>query len=81
MEVVLGGLISTTKTKDANGIPGLMDVPVLGNLFKSQATNSGVRSELLVFLRPTVMGTSADIRNVVSEIKSRMSGVRAAMGR
>jgi general secretion pathway protein D len=81
MEIVLGGLISTNRTKENDGIPLLMGIPIIGNAFKSQATSTGTRTELLIFLRPTVMGTSTDIRNVVDEIKSRMSGVRGAMGR
>ena len=81
MEIVLGGLISTKRTKENDGIPFLMGIPILGNAFKSQATSTGTRTELLIFLRPTVMGTSADIRSVVDEIKSRMSAVRGAMGR
>jgi general secretion pathway protein D len=81
MEIVLGGLISTNRTKENDGIPFLMGIPILGNAFKSQATSTGTRTELLIFLRPTVMGTSTDIRNVVDEIKSRMSAVRGAMGR
>ena len=81
MDIVLGGLISTNRTKDNNGVPWLMDIPVIGNAFKSQATTTGTRTELLVFLRPTVLGTSADIRNVTNEIKSRMSGVSGAMNR
>ena len=81
MEIVLGGLISTNRTKENDGIPFLMGIPIIGNAFKSQATSTGTRTELLIFLRPTVMGTSTDIRNVVDEIKSRMSAVRGAMGR
>jgi general secretion pathway protein D len=81
MEIVLGGLISTNKTKENDGIPLLMELPVIGNAFKSQATNNATRTELLVFLRPTVMGTSEDIRNVTNEIKSRMGGVGAAVNR
>jgi general secretion pathway protein D len=81
MEIVLGGLISTNRKKENDGIPLLMNIPIIGNVFKSQATNDGSRTELLVFLRPTVMGTARDIRNVVTEIKSRMSGIRAAVSR
>ena len=52
--VVLGGLIQDKVTKDNNGIPYLMDVPYLGNLFKF-TTNSKERDELLVFIQPTVV--------------------------
>jgi general secretion pathway protein D len=52
--VVLGGLIQDKITKDDNGIPYLMDVPVLGNLFKFK-TDNRERDELLVFIQPTVV--------------------------
>jgi general secretion pathway protein D len=75
MDIVLGGLISANKNKSDSGIPGIMDVPVVGNLFKSDSKRDGSRSELLVLLRPTVMANRADIRNVTDEIKSKMSGM------
>src|SRR5271166_4054850 len=52
--VVLGGLIEDKVTKDYNGIPYLMDVPWLGNVFK-YTTNSRERDELLVFIQPSVV--------------------------
>jgi general secretion pathway protein D len=52
--VVLGGLIQDKITKDVSGIPYLMDVPYLGNLFKYRS-NSRERDELLVFIQPTVV--------------------------
>lgn len=80
-EIVLGGLIGVSRNKSGSGIPALMDVPVVGNLFKSQASRAAGRTELIVILRPTVMGTNLDIENVTAEIKQRMSGVRAAVYR
>ena len=37
-----------------DGIPGLMNVPVLGNFFKSQKTQT-VKDELLIFITPRIM--------------------------
>jgi general secretion pathway protein D len=80
-EIVLGGLISISRSRSNSGFPGLMEIPIVGNLFKSQATLGGARTELLVILRPTVMGNSLDIQSVTNEIKARMSGVRGALYR
>jgi general secretion pathway protein D len=77
-EIVLGGLIGTSRTRTQEGIPFLTEVPILGELFKSQATRAGDRTELLVILRPTVMGNRQDIVNVTREIKSRMLGRSSA---
>jgi general secretion pathway protein D len=64
--VVLGGLIKDTITKTANGIPYLMDVPYLGNLFKYK-TDNRERDELLVFIQPTVVND--DIQTLRQSLK------------
>jgi general secretion pathway protein D len=64
--IVLGGLIQDKVTKDNNGIPYLMDVPYLGNLFK-YTTNSKERDELLVFIQPTVVND--DVQTLRASLK------------
>jgi len=55
--IVLGGLIDDTLKDGVVKVPGLGDIPVLGNLFKYQK-RSRVKTSLMVFLRPTVLRTS-----------------------
>jgi type II secretion system protein D len=64
--IVLGGLIQEKTTKDNNGIPYLMDVPLLGNLFKF-TSNMKERDELLVFIQPTVVND--DIQSLRASLK------------
>lgn len=64
--VILGGLIQDKSTKDVSGIPYLMDVPYLGNLFKYK-TNNRERDELLVFIQPTVVND--DIQTLRASLK------------
>ena len=64
--VVLGGLIQDKITKDDSGIPYLMDVPILGNLFKVK-TDNRERDELLVFIQPTVVND--DIQTLRQSLK------------
>jgi general secretion pathway protein D len=64
--VVLGGLIQDKINKSDNGIPYLMDVPYLGNLFKYK-TNNRERDELLVFIQPTVVND--DIQTLRASLK------------
>ena len=52
--VVLGGLLSDTYSSSSNRVPGLADIPFLGNLFKSE-TRSRQKTNLMVFLRPVVL--------------------------
>ena len=56
--VVLGGIYKESKGDDESGIPWLRDIPVLGYLFKAQRKTSE-KSELLIFLTPTVLPTPA----------------------
>lgn len=52
--VVLGGLMQDEISRTDNGVPKLMDVPVLGSLFKARS-NFAKKTELVIFLRPTVI--------------------------
>ncbi len=52
--VVLGGLLQDEYVGGQEKVPGLGDVPFLGNLFKSE-TRSRKKTNLMVFLRPTVV--------------------------
>ncbi len=52
--VVLGGLINDTIKKNESGIPVVDQLPYLGNFFKFQ-THQRTRTELLVFIQPTVV--------------------------
>jgi general secretion pathway protein D len=52
--VVVGGLKSSTSSKTVNKIPLLGDIPLLGELFKSQRTVER-RTNLYMFLRPKIL--------------------------
>ena len=52
--VVLGGLLQDEYSGNQEKIPGVSDVPVFGNLFKSE-TRSRRKTNLMVFLRPVVL--------------------------
>lgn len=52
--VVLGGLMQDDISNITNGVPGLLDVPVVGNAFKAK-NNTVKKTELVIFLRPTVI--------------------------
>ncbi|MBM3115416.1 type II secretion system secretin GspD [Jeongeupia naejangsanensis] len=56
--VVLGGLIQDQLDNSVNKVPGLGDVPGLGNLFKYQSRNWG-KVNLMIFLRPVILRDGA----------------------
>ena len=73
--IILGGLIETDKNKNASGVPLLMDIPVLGNLFRSSHASES-RSELIVLIRPTVLPTPEIAALAAVAEKNKMPGVR-----
>jgi general secretion pathway protein D len=57
--VVLGGLLQDEYSGNAEKVPGLADVPLFGNLFKSEA-RTRKKTNLMVFLRPVVVRDARD---------------------
>ena len=58
--VVLGGILETTKTKSADKVPVLGDIPLLGYLFKT-TTNINNKTELLIFITPKILREGSNI--------------------
>jgi general secretion pathway protein D len=65
--IALGGLISENKIVDETKVPFFGDIPLLGHLFKSK-TNTKIRNELIIFIRPTVLRTDTE---AVAEARRR----------
>ncbi|MBW2186993.1 MAG: type IV pilus secretin PilQ [Deltaproteobacteria bacterium] len=51
---VIGGIIIDFEKSETDGVPFLMDIPYLGNLFKSKVS-SGKQTEFLIFLTPHIV--------------------------
>jgi type IV pilus assembly protein PilQ len=51
---VIGGIYKEDDTQSEEGVPYLMDIPFLGNLFKSTSTRK-IKSELLIFITPRIL--------------------------
>ena len=54
--VILGGFVRSDKSHTTGGVPLLMDIPLLGWLFRSTADTKD-HDELMVLMRPTVLKT------------------------
>ncbi|WP_448213059.1 type II secretion system protein GspD [Colwellia sp. MEBiC06753] len=52
--VMLGGLISENKSKDATAIPVLGSIPILGHLFRSDSENTS-KTELVILVTPKIV--------------------------
>jgi general secretion pathway protein D len=56
--IVLGGMIQENKSVSEVKTPFFGDIPFFGQIFKSK-TNKKLRTELIIFIRPTVLRTDA----------------------
>lgn len=71
--IVLGGLIDDNIQESAQKVPILGDLPLIGSLFSSKATNKSKRN-LMVFIRPTIINDMNSFNEVSS---SKYNFIRA----
>lgn len=64
---VLGGLKTKNETESETKLPFLGDIPILGHLFKN-TTRQETTSTLLVFITPTIIRTTDDIEQTMSDV-------------
>ena len=70
--VLLAGLISETENKQRQGIPILDSIPGVGDAFSHQ-TNMRSRTELILFIRPTLVKDAVDASVIAEEMRSKMN--------
>ena len=66
--VILGGLRRNDLTENSQGFPFLMDIPFLGQLFKSRA-ETVTKSEIVIFITPKIISGATDVIGEALEIK------------
>ncbi len=71
--IVLGGLIEEIDETETDKLPFLGDAPFIGRLFRSEGQSTN-RTNLMVFLRPTIIRNSTDSDRLTQE---RLSQIRA----
>lgn len=55
---ILGGLMQDEIADNNNAVPGVSNVPIIGNAFKAKDA-SNTKTELVIFLRPTVISNAS----------------------
>ena len=68
--IVLGGLIIAKNGKEKSGIPILSDIPLIGGLFARSSDNKD-RTELMVFIQPSVVQNDRSLSAVQTDMDSR----------
>ena len=69
--IVIGGLISNTKSDGATGVPWLVKVPLLRWLFGTETTSAS-KSELIVMITPRVITSLDDVDAVSEEFRKKI---------
>ena len=69
--VMLGGLISNNKSAGQAGIPLLKDIPVVGQLFRTD-TDHADRTELIVIITPYILSNNDDAVAVTEAFKKQL---------
>ena len=64
--VVIGGLIQDTVKDGVEKVPGLGDIPLIGSLFKYN-TRSRSKTNLMVFLRPTLLRSAQGVTSLTND--------------
>jgi general secretion pathway protein D len=73
--IVIGGLIQNRKKDNQQGIPGLQDLPIVGNILFSSTDTQDVRTELVLIIIPQIVNPEIDNRPLVQNFKRRMQMV------
>lgn len=74
--VVLGGLITDDQQSIDGKVPGLGDIPVLGELFRARRRDE-TRRTLFVFMRPTVITSQQGMQAVAEQRLQRLRSADA----
>lgn len=67
--IVIGGLMSHRQTNSDSGVPFIKDVPLLGNLFKSQTKRKN-KTELVLMIVPYIVGSDQRARELTEAISN-----------
>ncbi|MEW6600636.1 MAG: type II secretion system secretin GspD [Nitrospirota bacterium] len=73
--IVIGGIMQEEKKKNYSGIPLLMDIPLLGNLFRYQ-TDSSTKKELVIIITPQVISTRTEGESFTNEFIGKLKDVK-----
>jgi general secretion pathway protein D len=73
--VVIGGIIDDSIGASRSGVPYLMDIPVVGRVFRTD-NDTRDRTELLILITPYVIRSRDDARAVTEDFADRVQGLQ-----
>jgi general secretion pathway protein D len=76
--IVLGGLIEEAERVESSKVPVLGDLPFAGRAFRSEGRQKS-RTNLMVFIRPTILRSKADTQTATNRKYAFMRGQEALL--
>ncbi len=73
VSAILGGLIRDDQIEANNGVPYLMDIPLVGNLFKMRS-ESIKKTEIVIIITPRIVTGEGDVLDKPIQIKGNSVG-------
>ena len=61
--ILIGGLISKNKSSERGGVPGLKDLPYIGDMFASKS-DKVTKTELIMLIRPVIIQSADEMVNI-----------------
>jgi len=73
--VAIGGLMNQADQRNRGQVPGLGNIPIIGHAFKN-TSRSGLKSELVILLKPTVINSDDNWKPSLDEARDRVRAMR-----
>jgi len=69
--VLIGGLISQNNSRAETGVPWLKDIPLIGQLFRTNTDNNR-KTELLVLITPYIVADDYDAQEITKAFRNQL---------
>ncbi|WP_435547445.1 type II secretion system secretin GspD [Desulfobacterium sp. N47] len=73
--LLLGGLMKEKNTTGESKVPGLGDIPIIGNLFKATSKTKN-KTELIILVTPTIISNVDDATRVTAEFRKELKWLK-----
>ncbi len=73
--IIIGGLIETVKKDNKQSIPGLRDIPIIGDKAFTSTSITDDRTELVLIIVPQIVDPAADNSPIIQNFKRQMKKV------
>ena len=77
--IIIGGMLETRTANNKQGLPGLMNIPILGSSIFSSSDKEIIRTELVLIIVPQIVNPEDDNRPIIRDFRQRMKLVSSLL--